>query len=367
MVLNFLTQQKTVCVIDLENGNYPIKLGGDDVLIELNQFIGDHYSSSSIFILCDSNTVEHCLSKLDWLDLENIKNAEVLEIEPGEASKSIEVYYQSVESLLDLGANRKSVLINLGGGVVSDLGGFIASTFKRGIDFINVPTSLLAMVDAGIGGKTGINAGGAKNQIGTFSEPAAIFISDVFLETLPKKEINSGLGEMVKHLLISDKHALSKLDELTENVKIEDIANSISVKLNFVKRDFKESGSRKALNYGHTFGHAIESFLLNKGISITHGESVLIGILIENQLSVQLGNMSELEKSSIENWMHTKFDLKSFFKQIETEEIISLLQFDKKNKDHSVSFSLVGPIGKCSIDVYPDKSNIESSLSIFCN
>jgi len=354
-------------VIDLENENYPIQLGGDDVLIELNQFIGDHYSKSSIFILCDSNTVEQCLTKLDWLDLENIKDAEVLEIEPGEVSKSIEVYYQLMESLLHLGANRKSVLINLGGGVVSDLGGFIASTFKRGIDFINVPTSLLAMVDASIGGKTGINAGGAKNQIGTFSEPTAVFISEVFLETLPKKEVHSGLGEMVKHLLISDKNALGNLDQLSDSVKIEDIAKSVSVKINLVQKDFRESGIRKALNYGHTFGHAVESSLLQKGILIAHGEAVLIGILMENQLSVQLGRMSVLEQKAIEQWVNEKFDLSHYMAGIDANEIINLLQFDKKNIDDSISFSLVGPIGECTVDVHPEKSNIESSVSIFCN
>ena len=354
-------------MIDLENGNYRIQLGGNDVLIELNQFIGDHYSKSSIFILCDSNTVEHCLPKLDWLELENLKDAEVLEIEPGEASKSIEVYHQLIESLLDMGASRKSVLINLGGGVVSDLGGFIASTFKRGIDFINVPTSLLAMVDASIGGKTGINAGGAKNQIGTFSEPAAVFISEVFLETLPKKEVHSGLGEMAKHLLISDKNAIDKLDQLNDSVKIEDIAKSVSVKINIVQKDFKESGIRKALNYGHTFGHAVEGSLLQKGIVIAHGEAVLIGILMENQLSVQLGRMPASGQKAIEQWVNLGFDLGPYIEKLEANEIIDLLQFDKKNTSDSISFSLVGPIGECTVDVHPGIDNIESSLSIFCN
>ncbi len=354
-------------MINLNNKGYTIKLGNDDVLIELNQFVGDRYADNNVFILCDSNTTEHCLPKIDWLDLEHLKDAEVLEVEPGEGSKSIEIYYQLIESLLELGANRKSVLINLGGGIVSDLGGFVASTFKRGIDFINVPTTLLAMVDASIGGKNGVNAGGVKNQIGTFSEPVGVFISYVFLETLPKKEINSGFGEMIKHLLISDKQALSKLDQLHSIVKIDDIAKSVAIKLRITQEDFTESGARKALNYGHTFGHAVESYLLSKGVSITHGEAVLMGMLMENQLSVELGRMSQSEKQSTENWVYAKFDLKSYFKQLEVAEVIRLLQFDKKNEGDLVSFSLVGPIGNCAIDVRPEKTIVESVLSMFCN
>lgn len=358
-------QKTTVVVIELTNENYPVLVGGDDVLLRLNDFITEHYGNSTVFILGDSNTISNCLVKLDWLELSALKDAEVLEVEPGEDSKSIEIYNQLIESMLALQADRNSLIVNLGGGVITDLGGFIASTIKRGIDYINVPTTLLAMVDASIGGKTGINSLEAKNQIGTFYEPKAVFIADVFLETLPEEELRSGLGEMVKHLLISDENAIESLQKLNAPIEASVIANSAKVKLEKVTTDFKEKGARKALNYGHTFGHAVESSLLKRGVKIPHGIAVLIGILLENDLSERIGLLSKEENLAIASWITNHFKLEPFIAEIEREEVLNLLRFDKKNTGDDISFSLIGPIGRCTIDCTPPMSKIEVCLSSF--
>ncbi len=347
----------------LINDNYDVLVGDEDVLRELDSFLLSNYKGASVFILCDTNTLSECLPKLDWMELESIKDAEVLEVEPGEGSKSIEVYHQVLETLLALGADRSSILVNLGGGVISDLGGFVASTFKRGIDFVNVPTSLLAMVDASVGGKTGINSIEAKNQIGTFCEPKAVFISTVFLETLPEPELKSGIGEMVKHLLISDENALQKLDEGLFEVSSDSIATTAQVKLDLVTEDFTEQGVRKALNYGHTFGHAAESYFQEKEKSIPHGIAVLIGIVLENNLAVELKLLSKEDSQSIFSWINSNFEIEKYFTDLEVEKVLELIKFDKKNRGDSVSFSLIGPIGKCNIDVQPTLNQIEASLS----
>lgn len=351
-------------MIEIENSDYPVIIGKDDALIWLDTFCKKNYTEKTVYLLCDTNTLQHCLPKIDWLGLTQLKDAEVLEVEPGERSKNIEIYYQLVETLLEFGADRNSVLINLGGGVVSDLGGFLASTFKRGIDFINVPTSLLGMVDASIGGKTGINAGGSKNQIGTFGNPKAVVCSLAFMETLPKREFDSGLAEMLKHILISDVNALDQLDEL-KNCTENEIERAVQIKLEIVQQDFKEDGLRKKLNYGHTFGHAIESHFHSSGIHITHGEAVLLGMLIENELSSHLGLLDKKEKDIIANWILSNFEIQHFINRMELSPILELLALDKKNQHQKVSFSLIGPIGTCSINVLPKFEEIEECLSSF--
>ncbi len=351
-------------MIDIPNELCPVKVGGEDVLLELDSFLATNYTTSSVFILCDSNTLEHCLPKIDWLELTQLKDADVLEVEPGESAKSPEVYFQLCQSLQDLGADRNSVIVNLGGGVVTDLGGFVASTFKRGIDFINVPTSLLAMVDASIGGKTGINLGASKNQIGTITQPKAVFTSTAFLETLSKEEFDSGKGEMLKHLLISDKDALSKLSIIEGDISEDGIASSIQVKLNLVAADVNEKGERKALNYGHTFGHAIESFLIENQSPIAHGKAVLLGILLENNLAVQLGLLNENSEQEIRAWILSSFDFGSAIQVLNPQKITDYLRFDKKVDHAQINFSLIGPIGSYHINVEPTDDQISSSFSV---
>ena len=358
-------------MIDLNNKGYTIKLGNDDVLIELNQFVGDRYADNNVFILCDSNTTEHCLPKIDWLDLEHLKDAEVLEVEPGEGSKSIEIYYQLIESLLELGANRKSVLINLGGGIVSDLGGFVASTFKRGIDFINVPTTLLAMVDASIGGKNGVDLGNLKNQIGIIKEPKAVIIDTHFLSTLSAREMRSGLAEMLKHGLIYDKKYWDKFKNLTD-LNTDDlnslIYESIQIKNTIVSQDLTENGIRKSLNFGHTLGHAIESYLLENPDkeSLLHGEAIAIGMILESYISKEKNLISENEYLEIKDLINSIYK-KVNFNNVDIQKVIDLLIFDKKNEFGTIQFALLDGIGKIKINQTAENELIMKSFENYKN
>ncbi len=250
---------------------------GLDVLLQ-------ELAPTKTFLLVDSNTV-NCLSvfvpKLAQLDAE----FEVLEVPPGEESKSLEVAANLWSVLLEYGADRNSLIINVGGGVICDLGAFIASTYKRGISFINVPTSLLAMVDASVGGKNGINFEGLKNQLGSFTQPNFVLVDPDFLVTLPQKEWESGHAEMLKHALLSGERWLELLALEPESLALHDIEQSIAFKAEIVREDFKENGKRKMLNLGHTTGHAWESFSAASGKPCTHGAAVIQGLHVALILS----------------------------------------------------------------------------------
>ncbi|PTM15835.1 MAG: 3-dehydroquinate synthase, partial [Bacteroidetes bacterium] len=232
---------------------------------------------SKTFLLVDSNTT-HCLSvfvpKLGQLDAA----FEVLEVPPGEESKSLEVAANLWSVLLEYGADRNSLIINVGGGVVCDLGAFIAATFKRGIPFVNVPTSLLAMVDASVGGKNGINFAGLKNQLGTFTQPNYVLIDPDFLTSLPQQEWESGHAEMLKHALLSGTNWAEALQLEPATLALYEIQQSVAFKAAIVREDFKETGKRKVLNLGHTTGHAWESYAAVSGNPCTHGAAVIQGL-----------------------------------------------------------------------------------------
>ena len=247
---------------------------------ELNTYL-EASNFSKIFILVDTNTHLHCLPKF----LANIRAEialEIIEMEAGEIHKTLDTCTQIWHSLSDLDGDRKSLIINLGGGVVTDLGGFVASTFKRGVSFVNVPTSLLAMVDASVGGKTGVDLGTIKNQIGVINFSDMVLVDPSFLETLPKEEMRSGLAEMLKHGLIKNADYWNRLCDL-KALNISDleglIHESITLKNEVVKRDPNEQGERKQLNYGHTLGHAIESYCLDNDAlkTLLHGEAIAAG------------------------------------------------------------------------------------------
>ncbi len=352
-------------MIELTYPSHLAKIGDEDVLLELDNYLEAHYSGRPKIILCDSNTLEFCLTKIDWLELVQLKDAEVLEVDPGEGSKSIEVYQQLVQTMLELEYDKHTLLINLGGGVVTDLGGFIGSTFKRGIDFIHVPTTLLAMVDASLGGKTGINLKSGKNQLGTITQPKAIFVSTVFLETLEESEHMSGLGEMVKHLLISDKNALDRIPRLESSITEKEILESLQVKAYFVSEDVFEKGIRKALNFGHTFGHAIESSLLTAGNPIPHGVAVAMGMIMESKLSAELGLLKQNDYLLLDKLLHKVFNLLEHFNALTKASLLKYLTMDKKNKNGLVSFSLIGPIGNYHIDVQPSEAEIVQVIDAF--
>ena len=276
-------------MVSIISNEYSISFKEEGYL-SLNNIIKEN-NYSKIFIIVDENTNNHCLPKVLPM-IETEVAIEIIELESGEENKIIETCVLVWNVLIELGADRKSLVINLGGGVITDMGAFIASTFKRGISFVNIPTTLLAMVDASVGGKNGVDLGGLKNQIGTITNPGLVIIDSEFLDTLPQNQMRSGLAEMLKHGLMANKQHWEKL----KNLNIIDFADfdsliseSISIKNTIVIEDPKEDGIRKALNFGHTLGHAIETYFLENSDKKTllHGEAIAAGIIMESFISLE--------------------------------------------------------------------------------
>lgn len=308
---------------------------------------------SNLFIIADTNTNEYCLP-IFLPYLETDLTIEIIEFDAGESFKSIDTCVEIWKVLTELGADRKSLLINLGGGVVSDLGGFIASTFKRGIDFIHVPTTLLAMVDASIGGKNGVDLGNLKNQIGVINTPKMVLVDTQYLETLPQNEMRSGLAEMLKHGLIYDSFYWEKFLDLSA-IDFSDfdelIYNSIEIKNNIVQLDPTENGIRKGLNFGHTLGHAIESYFLeneNKDL-LLHGEAIAAGMILESYISWKKKLISAEEYVQIKTTINSIFE-NILFEENDLSPIIELLIHDKKNEFGNIQFALIEGIGKIKIN-----------------
>lgn len=330
----------------------------------LHKFIADN-NYSSLFILVDSNTNEKCLMRfLSFLSTD--KNIEIIEIEAGESEKNITTCVEIWSILTELGTDRKSLLINVGGGVITDIGGFVASTFKRGIDFINIPTSLLAMVDASIGGKNGVDLGNLKNQIGVINSPKMVLVDTSYLNTLPQNEMRSGLAEMLKHGLIADANYWKHFKDLNQS----DLADfdvlihrSIEIKNEIVTQDPTENGIRKALNFGHTLGHAIESYFLeneNK-TPLLHGEAVAVGMILESYISWQKKLISETEYAEIKNVIAAIFET-ILFEEKDLQPILDLLIHDKKNEYGKVQFALLDRIGAITINQEVDNELILKSF-----
>ena len=282
---------------------------GDNNFEELQQFLKESYSSC--FVLVDENTEQHCYTLIKDL----LPKHSLIQIKAGEEFKTIETCCLIWERLTQANADRKSLLINLGGGVIGDMGGFAASCYKRGINFINIPTTLLAMVDASVGGKTGVDFNGFKNQIGLFSEPEAVFIYTTFLKTLAERELTSGFAEVVKHYLIADEKAFEELAQAKPSLKTlnwqQVIAASAHIKSTIVNQDPQEKGIRKALNFGHTIGHGVESFYLqqDKTKQLLHGEAVAVGLITESYLSVEKALLTEAQLIRIQQVVLNYFKL----------------------------------------------------------
>ena len=276
----------------------------------------------------------------------------ILEIQSGEENKHIQTCLQIWEDLSNLDGDRKSLLINLGGGVLTDMGGFVASTFKRGIDFINIPTTLLAMVDASIGGKTGVDLGSLKNQIGVINQPQMVLIFPEFLTTLDPRQIKSGYAEMLKHGLIKDKDYWGDLTKKSNFTDASCIQRSIAIKNDVVLQDPTEQGLRKILNFGHTLGHAIESYCLENHDrkTLLHGEAIAIGMILEGYLSHELRGLSKLSLDEIKKSFLRFFD-KVDFTEDDIDSILQLLKYDKKNSHGNVNFVLLQAIGEAVIDI----------------
>ncbi len=319
---------------------------------------------SKLFILVDKNTKKHCFP---FLDKNKTLTYHIFEIESGETSKNLETVTQLWSALTNLGADRKSILINLGGGVITDLGGFTASCFKRGMRFINIPTTLLGMIDASIGGKTGVDFNNLKNQIGVFSEAEAVFVFPRFLDSLPKREVLSGLAEIIKYGLT---HDLSIWDYIkkSKNYKLiprEIIEKSIAVKEAVVAKDPKEKGIRKSLNFGHTLGHAVETYFMKqtKSEQLLHGEAVAIGMILAAYLSYKTIGLEKNSYLEISNTIQKIY--KERMPRIDEKAItpiLDLLKHDKKNTNGKVNFILLEDIGKVQIDCQVENSTIIEAI-----
>ena len=294
---------------------------------------------------------------------------EVIQIEAGEEFKHIETCSGVWNALSELEADRKSLMINLGGGVVTDLGGFVASTFKRGIKFINVPTTLLAMVDASVGGKTGVDLGNLKNQVGVIVQPEMVLVDSEYLKTLSAQEMRSGLAEILKHGLIADEDYWNKVSDLSA-LDLSDldeiIKTSVAIKAEIVQIDPFEKSIRKKLNYGHTLGHAIESYCLTepKRKKLLHGEAIAAGMILETYISAQLKNFPEKKLESICKTFKSIYGKEEFSSE-EIQQIKSLLKFDKKNEHGNVNFVLLEDIGKAVIDATVPDEIIDQAFNYY--
>ena len=343
--------------------SYPIYF--ENSISELAKFI-EQGKYSRFFILTDENTAEHCLPLVKE-KISHLENYDIIEINAGEESKDIDFCIGIWKMLIDFGADRKSLMVNLGGGVISDLGGFAASTYKRGIDFVHVPTTLLSQVDASVGGKTGIDIDSIKNIIGTFTQPKAVFIEYDFLSSLPDRQILSGLAEMLKHGLICDVAYwnLLKSSDL-EHPSVELIYRSVEIKNKVVIEDPKETGIRKSLNFGHTIGHAVETYSLlhDEGRHLSHGEAIAIGMICEAWLSHKKIGLSSEELTEITDVISGLYP-KYMIEESANEELYALMQKDKKNQNGKINCTLLTHIGQYSVDNICTEDELCESLKYY--
>lgn len=320
----------------------------------------DQGGFSRIVLLADTHTARHCLPRvLPRLSLPDPP----LIVPAGEAFKSLDTARDLWERLLYLGADRRALLLNLGGGVITDLGGFVAATYKRGIAFVHIPTSLLAQVDAAIGGKTGVDLGYGKNLVGTFTDPAAVLIDPGFLETLPGDEWRSGLAEMIKHGVIGDTDLFARLETLPDAGALtpEDIRRAAAFKRKVVLADPFERGLRRILNFGHTFGHALESLALERGAPIRHGDAVAAGMRLEAWLSMELAGLPQGDLDRLRILLDRHFprlhpDL------FDPEALMPYLLMDKKNRDGGIGLVLLERPGTAHPDGWIGVPEIREAL-----
>jgi 3-dehydroquinate synthase len=338
-----------------------------NLIEELNTIL-TKFSDEKKMIITDENCERDCLPHLHNIIDDTF---EIFSMKAGEEYKTIQTVQKIWEILSENEYTRNSLIINLGGGVVSDLGGFAASTFKRGLSYINIPTTVLAQADASVGGKTGFNINSLKNEIGLFNQAKHVLISDIFMKTLTKREFLSGFAEMIKHALIRDNKHLVELTEFlksyinTGKLRGYDklIKRSVEIKAEIVHSDPFESGLRKILNFGHTFGHAFESYLkLTKGIDVKHGEAIAAGMICELYLSYKKTGLNIEVVNSV-----TK-QILNFYKKIEInekeyQEIYELMLHDKKNKRNVINCVLIDNIGHALIDQQINEDGIYEALN----
>ncbi|MBX2914936.1 MAG: 3-dehydroquinate synthase [Cyclobacteriaceae bacterium] len=316
---------------------------------------------SQVVVLADENTAQFCYPLIQAA----IPEHQRITIKAGEEQKTLETCQQVWEQLTNLKLDRHSLIIILGGGVLGDMGGFCAATYKRGIDFVLMPTTLLAQADASVGGKLGIDFMGYKNHIGVFCEPQATLISPAFLKTLPERELRSGFAEVIKHCIISDKVTWDTLRK--KNVADQDwetlLAHSVDFKRGVVATDPKEKGLRKILNFGHTIGHAVESYYLQSGNRIFHGEAIAIGMVAEAAIATSKNLLKNSERDEITAYL--KITYPHITIPANRKIIFDFMLQDKKNKGNKILMALPEGIGKARWDVEVTREEINSALDFY--
>jgi 3-dehydroquinate synthase len=336
----------------------------EDSLTGLVNFV-EQGNYSRVFILTDEHTTEYCLPIVKE-HLDHLDNYDLIEVNAGEESKTIDFCIGIWKTLIDFGADRKALMINLGGGVITDMGGFVASTYKRGIDFVQVPTTLLSQVDASVGGKTGVDVDGIKNIIGTFTQPKAVFMHGGFLKTLPPRQILSGLAEMLKHGLIVDAAYWDQLKISDLSLPTDELVHrSVEIKNEVVIADPHEKSIRKALNFGHTVGHAVETYsLMNDADPLSHGEAIVIGMICEAWLSnkkIGLPDSELLEITEVLIHLYPRYKVKENTFPTLLEHMLK----DKKNQNGQINCTLLKHIGEYSIDNICTESELCDSLRYY--
>ena len=333
---------------------------------ELQLFL-ENLDYDKLFVLTDTNTVDKCFPLIK--DVPAVKKSGLIVVEATDLHKNLESLSAVWKHLSNEGASRHSLLLNLGGGMVTDMGGFAGATFKRGIRTVNVPTTLMASVDAAVGGKTGINFNGLKNEIGAFYPPLCVFIDCGFLRTLDRNNILSGYAEMIKHGLISSMETyasvmLYDIDTMDYGFLNRLVAQSVAVKEEIVEKDPKEQGIRKALNFGHTIGHAYESLSFKKGCPLLHGHAVAAGIISELFLSHKVCGFPMDKLSQVVYYIKSYyppflFDCKDY------DILHELMTHDKKNEGGKINFTLLSQIGDVRIDQHVSKEEVTSSFDFY--
>ena len=338
-----------------------------DLCQSLTQAIGE-VKYDLLFVLCDETTERLCLPIVS--DFECMKHAQRIVIPATDTHKTLESLSHVWSELQRMGATRHSLMVNLGGGMVTDLGGFAASTFKRGIPYINIPTTLLSMVDASVGGKTGINFGGLKNEIGVFNNARSVILDTTFLHTMDHENICSGYAEMLKHGLINNEEMWAELLNFSLEIKVESlellgrmVSDSVAVKQRIVTEDPTEHGIRKALNLGHTAGHAFESLALERK-PVLHGYAVAWGLIVELYLCcVKTGFPQDKMRQTVafikENYGRMAITCDDY------PHLIELMHHDKKNEGNSINFTLLGGIGDIRINQTATEEEIMEALDFY--
>jgi len=335
-----------------------------EINLDLIAFFEDnHYSK--IAVLVDDNTKRQCYPRVQPAIPAHI----LIEIKSGEEHKNLNTCQQIWNELTIHSFDRKSLIINLGGGVIGDMGGFCAATYKRGIDFINIPTTLLAQVDASIGGKLGIDFQNYKNHLGVFQNPLRIFLDVSFFSTLPAAELRSGYAEIIKHCLIRDRRKFEEIEQISfSDIDLFELTkHSVDIKNKVVSEDPTEKGLRKILNFGHTIGHAIESYYLDKpGKKLLHGEAIAIGMICESYLSGKKLGLTTADLQSITNYIVDIYSPEPI-PDVDIENIIQLTSQDKKNEGDIIKCSLLNGIGDCTFNIEITHDDIRTSIVYFNN